>query len=169
MDAGLLTIASTVFSAVGALSNASAQRDASNYNAAINARNATIAQQQGAAAQAAQDKQARLQIGQMIANYGASGVDGGQGSPLDVLQDSVRTAKLDNLTIGYNYALRSQGFSNAAALDNMRASNASTSGLLGAAGAVASGYGKYNAMRPPGNKIPGVSDAAPYDAETVDW
>ena len=157
MAPGTLSLIGTAMSAVGMLSNASAQSSASNYNAQINQQNAVIAQQQGAAAQAEHDKQARLQIGQMAANYGASGVDSGQGSPLDVLQDSVKTAKLDNLMIGYNYDLRARGFQNSAALDSARASSASTSGLLGAAGAVASGYGAYSRMTPPGNKIAGVS------------
>lgn len=167
MDAGLLTIASTVFSAVGALSQASSARDAADYNAQIAQQNATIAQQQGAAAQAAHDKRARLQLGQMVANYGASGVDSGQGSPLDVLQDSVATAKLDNLTIGYNYALRARGFQNEAGLNQMRASNASSSGVLGAAGAIARGYGDYQKVTP-GNKIPGVS-GYDYNPELTDW
>jgi hypothetical protein len=161
MDAGLLTIMSTAFSVVGNLMGASSRSNAADYNAQLAQQNAAIAQQQGAAAAAAQAKQARIQIGSMVANYGASGVDSGQGSPLDVLQDSVATAKLDNLTTQYNYNLRALGYQNQSQLYGAQSSSAMTSGLLGAAGAAAKGYGDYQKTKPPttpGNPIAGISD-----------
>lgn len=167
MEPGSLAIASTIFSAVGTLASASASRDAANYNASIAQQNATISQQQGATAQEKQDRAARKQIGLMVANYGASGVDSSQGSPMDMLQESVRNAKLDNLMIGYNYNLRARGFENEANLYEMRAANASTSGVLGAAGALAKGSGEYRKVTP-GNKIAGVSDYE-YNANLTDW
>ena len=142
------------------MSSASAASKSADYNSQIAQQNATIATQQGDAAAAKQDRTARLQIGAMTANYGASGVDGTQGSPVDVLQDSVRTATLDNLTTKYNYALRAAGFQNQAGLDSMASSSASTSGLLGAGGAIGKGYAGIKANAPPGNTIPGVSDGA---------
>lgn len=124
MEPTTMMLVSTAFSAVSSLMKGSAQSSAATYNANIARQNAQIATDQGAAQAAAHDKSARIQIGQMIANYGAAGVSSGQGSALDVLQDSVRTAKLDNLTILNNAQLRANSYLNSAALDDSQASSA---------------------------------------------
>ena len=145
--------------AISALSSASAASKSADYNSQIAQQNATIATQQGVADAEKQDRKARMTIGAMTANFGASGVDSTQGSPMDVLQQSVRMAALDNLTTRYNADLKSVDYLDKANLNSAAASSASTAGVLGAGGAIAKGYAGIKANAPPGNTIPGVSDA----------
>lgn len=126
---------------VGALTQSSAQAGAARYNAQVAQQNAAIALDQGNAAAAAQNREARRKIGAAIASYGASGVDGSSGSPMDVLADSVRAATLDNLTVQYNYKLKALGYENQATLDKASAKNYETAGVLNAVGSAAKGFG----------------------------
>ena len=168
MEPTTLLMLSTAAQAVGSLMSAVSQSNAAGYRSQVAQQNAQIAQQQGAAAVEAQKRQQSLALGQITANYGASGVSSDAGSPLDVLQDSVRQAKLDNLTTQYNYDLKAQGYQNQANLADYESGSYLTSGLLTAAGAAAKGYGDYQKLKPPtpGNKIAGVS--ADYNP-TAGW
>lgn len=123
--------------AFGSLYEGEASAQSQEYNASIARQNAVIAQQQGAAAVQAQQRNAARAIGSVTANYGASGVRMDSGSPLDVLADSVAMATLDKLTIEYNYALRAQGYQQQANLNQMGAETARTSSYFKAAAAVA--------------------------------
>lgn len=154
MDPVTLGLIGTAVSAVGMLSNAAAQSNAAEYNAAVARQNAEIMNQQGAAAAEAQSREARAKIGLMSANYAASGVDVGSGSPLDVLAESAAMAKLDNLTTKYNYSLKATGYQNSATLDTMNANNAMTSGFLSAAGTALGGAAKSLAYKNTGNPLP---------------
>lgn len=152
----VLSVVGTVMSVVGAISQANSQSNAASYNAKVAAQNAEIARQQGEAAAQAQDRAARQRLGQMTAAYGASGVDMGSGSPLDVLQDSARTAALDNLTTRYNYNLRATGYSNQSTLLENQASNYKTSGILNGIGAGVKGATAYVGA---GYPIPGMGSS----------
>ena len=136
-----LAIAGTAMSAVGSLTQSSAQAGASRYNAGIANENAVIAEQQGNAAAEAQDRDARRKIGAAVASYGASGVDGGSGSAAEVLMDSARMAALDHLTVKYNYQLRANSYRNQASLAETNADNAETSGVFNALGGIGKGLG----------------------------
>lgn len=135
-----IPIAMAAMTAVSAISQASQASNAAKYNAQVAEQNAQIARQQGAAAAEAQARQAKQQLGKMQANYAASGVDVGQGSPLDVLADSAAQAELDNLNTRYNYDLRARGFDNTSNLERSNASNAMSSGYLNAAGGALKAY-----------------------------
>lgn len=126
---------------IGAGAQGESNAAASRYNAQIAQQNAQIAEQQGVAAAEQQDIAARRKIGSMVAGYGASGVDGGSGSAMDVLADSVRAATLDNLNVKYNYKLKAMGYNNQATLDQSNAKNSSTSGGLNAIGTGLKGLG----------------------------
>lgn len=119
--------------------------DAAEYNAQIANQNATIATQQGEAAVQQLGRQQYRQLGAATAAYGASGVTM-EGSPTDVLAQSAAEAALDRLTTKYNYQLRALGFQQTAALDEMQAGNARTSGILSAIGTGVKGYGTYSYM-----------------------
>lgn len=109
-----LLIVGAVMSAFGAVSNADSQRRAAHTNA-DNARAATaISIDQGNAQAAIQARQARAQMDAARAQYGASGADENEGSPLDVLQASAANASLDNQTIKYNAKVRAFGYGNEA-------------------------------------------------------
>ena len=132
----MLAVASAAMSAAGAQQQGESTAAAARYNAQIAKQNADIATQQGMAAGEAQDRAARLKIGSMVANYGASGVDGASGSPLDVIAESVRMATLDSLTTKYNYALRARGYKNQAGLEEANAKNALIAGDINATASV---------------------------------
>lgn len=143
---------------------------AADYNAAVARQNAIIAQQQGVAAVEAQQRTAARTQGSIIANYGASGVQADSGSPLDVLADSARMAELDKLTTQYNYQLKAAGFTQQAALSDMQAKAARTSGIIGAIGAGVKGYGGYLSIG--GTPIPtfgGGSDTLNSDQEALNY
>lgn len=139
MAAALPYIAGGV-AAISAISSASAQSSAAKYNAQIARQNADMARQQGEAAQQQQQREAARKLGAMRAAYGASGVDIGSGSPLDVLADSASQAELDRLTIKYNYDARAIGYDNTAMLEDAKAENAKSSGVLNAIGSAASAF-----------------------------
>lgn len=148
-----LAIAGAVVSAVGAMKQGQANAGAAEYNAGIARQNSVVALQQGDAAVQAQGRDARRRLGSMKALYGASGVEGDTGSPLDVLADSTRMAELDALTTQYNYQLKSQGFDDQATLDDSNAKNSRTASYLNATSSLLnSGAGAMN--RSGGTSIP---------------
>lgn len=146
ITAPIAALGGALLGGVGAAMQGEGNAQASQYNAQVAQRNAVIARDQGEAAAQAQQRAASRQMGSMLANYGASGVQTDSGSPLDVLADSARMAALDNLTIKYNAALRAQGFESESALENSRAKASRTSGILGAGTSFLRGYGMYAQM-----------------------
>lgn len=148
-----LAIAGAAVSAIGAIQKGQADAGAAKYNATIARQNSVVALQQGEAAVQAQNRDARRRLGSMKALYGAAGVEGDTGSPLDVLADSTRMAELDALTTQYNYQLKSQGFDDQAALDDSNAKNSRTASYLNATSSLLnSGAGAMN--RSGGTSIP---------------
>jgi hypothetical protein len=128
--------------AVSAISQANQQKQAAKYNEKV-AENQAIASRQEAAANAdIQRRKAAKTIGGIEATYGASGVTL-EGSPLEILEESVRNAELDRQTILWSGESRATGYSNTARLENSRASNAMASGMLSAAGSAVRGYAEY--------------------------
>lgn len=142
-----LLVFAAVASAAGAISNADSQRRAANTNA-DNARNAAaIGIDQGNAQAQVQARQARAQLDAARAQYGASGVDANEGSPLDVLQASAMNASLDNQTIKYNAKVKAFGYGAEAASYDTQGSAAMTKGYATAGSDLLSGgakaYGAY--------------------------
>lgn len=144
MSFGPAMLAATAVKTVGNIMQGEAQAGSAKFNARVAQQNAVIAQQQGAAAEAAQQRDAARQIGTMIANYGSSGVQLDSGSPLDVLADSARMAELDRLTIQYNTRLKAAGYQVEAQLQQNQATSARTSALFNAAGSAMGGYSTYS-------------------------
>lgn len=114
-------------SAVGTMKGGQDADAAAQYNAEVS--------RQTSEEQARRDEiQARMVIGSDRANYGASGVQL-EGSPLDVLQQSAKTAELDRLTTLYAGATQSAAYKAAGEA-------AKTSAMFSAAGQLAEGAGK---------------------------
>lgn len=121
-----LAVAGIVASAAGAgvaymgqQQAASAQSEASKYNAEVAANNqkmadtaAATAKQQGVIDQQAKANQEAMLVGQQKAGLAANGVDVGSGSALDLLSDTKAAGMLDQLTIANNAARTSAGFTN---------------------------------------------------------
>jgi hypothetical protein len=136
---------SAAMSAVSAISGAQQQKQAAKYNQKIANQQAVAAQQEAAANADKQRRAASKTIGSMQASYAASGVTL-EGSPLEVLEQSARNAKLDELNILWSGDTRAQGYRATANLEGARASNAMTSGYLSGAGNalfLAGRYGSY--------------------------
>lgn len=145
----VLLAASTVMGAKGAMDQGQAASQASAYNAKLATMNASIADAQGEAASQMQQRDSARKIGAAVAAYGASGVQMSEGSPADVLANSVQMAELDNLTTKYNYKLRGMGYLNQAALDTSNAANSLGSANTSAAASLLGGASKMWGMSAP--------------------
>ncbi|MFZ5791862.1 MAG: hypothetical protein ACOY3L_14315 [Pseudomonadota bacterium] len=137
-----LLIASGVLSAVGTLAQASSQAQAASYNAKVAQQQATYAQQAAAENERRQRIQSRQQIGQLRANYGASGL-ALESSPLDILEASAMNAELDALTIRHQGAVQANDYRNQSALYRSQARSSMIGGGLTAATKL--GVTAYNA------------------------
>ena len=136
-----ITMAGAALSAYGSLQQAEAQKNAAQYNADLNTRQATITYQQAAVeSDRLRRHQAQVQ-GAAIAQYGASGVDF-EGSPTDVLAFSAAQQQLDLETLNYNANLKAMGYTSNAQLDNMAAKTAVQQGDLMAASSFLTGVGQ---------------------------
>lgn len=125
-------------SILGPIAGAAADRRAHSFTAQIAERNAVIARQQTQADTTMQSRRSKKAIGSMRAAYAASGVNL-EGSPLDILEDSVAQAELERQNIGYNGELRAQGYEVDASMSRARASNAMTTGFMKAASGILTG------------------------------
>lgn len=93
--------------------------------------------------------QASMDIADMQAAYGASGVDGTVGSPLDAMRAYRRKSDLDILTLRNNAAREAWGYrlqamqaSEEGRMASLRAQNEQVGTLLGGAGQMASLFGR---------------------------
>lgn len=132
-----MLVASMAISAVGAIAQGVAAKNAAEYNADIAKRNAVIARQQGDVAAKRQERDARVRAGASRAAGAASGVL--LESYGDLLEDSAREEALDRMTILYNAEL--QAMSGEASAEGYRQAgrNAMVGGVVGAAGTLLKG------------------------------
>ncbi|MBS4046572.1 MAG: hypothetical protein KG075_09550 [Alphaproteobacteria bacterium] len=120
--APFIMMAATAMKAIGTANQLRGEARASKQNAELADQQALISRQQADADAVLQQRRARKVIGNMRANYGASGLTM-EGSPLDVLEESVSNAEMDRQTILYRGNLRAMGFENTAAQYRARAKN----------------------------------------------
>jgi len=150
--------------ALGAIQTAQAQAGAAKENAAIATinqnqatENATLASEAGSAQAGIQSQKARAQVGSIIANQAAGGIDVNTGSAKDTQLSERDVGELDALQVrsnatkeAYGYQTQATSFGDQAALDTTEAKNAQTAGNLNAAstflgglGSAGSTYAKY--------------------------
>lgn len=148
---------SAVTGAIGAMSNAAAQRKQAEYQAQVARNNQLIAEQQGRAATEAGEARAQAQgfkersIGGMIeAGQGASGLDLGSPSLTAVResQSSIGRLNVENIMQqarlqAYGYNAQASNYGAQAGLYDMVGRQASTAGFLGAAGSLLSGASSF--------------------------
>lgn len=144
-NAGMISAIGAAVSVVSAIGSGMAQRDSAKYNAQVAENNAIAARQQATANAEAQQRDARLRIGQMEANYASSGVSL-EGSPLEILEQSARNSEMDRLTILYGGELRAGNYGAEAQLNKSRASSAMTSGFIRAGSELMSGAARYGQL-----------------------
>lgn len=140
----VIAAVAAVTAAAGAVTSGIASSNAASYSAQVAQNNATIASQNAAyATQAGQVKEqaSRMKtagvIGQQKAIQGASGLDVGSGSNLDVRNSTADLGELDALTIrnnaareAYGYQTTGQSYQAQAGLDKMTSSNDLTAGFI---------------------------------------
>ena len=152
----ILTVASTVVGAAGAIQQGNAAAAAANYNAKVAEMNATMSDRRAkdAIERGAKDEQQKRQEiaqlkGRQKAAMAANGVDLTFGSPLDTIVDTAVLGELDALTVrrnaareAYDYDVQAVNGRADATLSRMNAKAAKTGGYLSAAGTVLGGAGK---------------------------
>lgn len=137
----LIMVAGAALSAYAAVQQANAQKQAAQFNAKLNERNATVAVQQAGADALQVRRQAAQAQGAAVAEYGASGV-ALEGSPLDVLGAGEQQAQLAESTVRYRGELKAMGYHSNAELDRMAGRTAERQGYLNAASALLTGVGR---------------------------
>ena len=124
--------------ALGAIFSGQSARMAAEYNAQIAEQNARLTLQQGAEDERKTRVIARKTLGQMRANYGASGVTM-EGSPVEIMAESAAAAELDALNVRYQAQSKAAMLRAGAQLDLMQGKNAETAGYINAAAALFNG------------------------------
>ena len=137
----LVMLAAAGFSAYGAIQQAQAQKQAAQFNAKLNERNATVALDQAHADALRVRRNAAQVLGAATAGYGASGV-ALEGSPLDVLGASAEQASLDESTVRYKGTLKAMGYHSNAELERFAGETAERQGYLNSASALLTGVGQ---------------------------
>lgn len=152
-----VALAGTAMSAIGQLKQAGAQSAAGEYNAKIAEQQAGLARQQSVEEERKFRIQSQKQLGSMRAGYGASGVTL-EGSPLDVLAESAKTAEFDALTIRQGGKVKEQQYMAEARLQRKAGQSAFSGALIGAAGSLLAQGAKSGVMA--GSGSGGASQAA---------
>ena len=137
-----MMLAGAAVAAVGAVSQANAQKAAHSYNAKLAERDAMVATEQAHSDSLLLARKASQDQGSLIAGYGASGVATDEGSPMDVLRMSVANAKLDEGTMLYKGRLKATGYYDSATLERMGGTVAQEQGYLNASSYLLSGVGR---------------------------
>jgi len=152
-----LTAVSTLVGVVGAISQGQAAKQQAEYQAAVARNNQIIAEQNKQYATQAGEAEAQAQsfknrriLGGITAGQAASGIQLDSPTLSDVREGSEQTLRLDTQNIMQNALLRARGadiqarsYGAEAGLQDMRASQASTAGFLGAAGSLLSGASSF--------------------------
>lgn len=136
----------TAVSVAGQIRQGQAAQNAAMYNAKVNEQNATAAEQQAQSQAAMQTHRASMHNGELLAEYGASGVVSGEGSPLEVLAQSAASAEMDRQNIIYNGRVRATSFRNGAQLAITQGETAMQNGYMSAAGTLLQSAGKMYGM-----------------------
>lgn len=150
-------VATAVSTTMGVVSG-KAQKAQYEYQAAVDRKNAEIAQSNADMKRQEGIEEARTQriktlqaVGSQQAAMAANGFDVSSGTNLDIIEDTSAQGELDALTKQYNketealaYENSANNYSNQANLDVMAGQNAYKSGLLDAVGTGFSGLGKIS-------------------------
>ena len=146
-----MTAVGTMVSAIGAIQQANAQSAMYEQQAKINEMEASDSVERGMEEQREHRRKVQLLMGKQKAAYGASGLSAGDGTPVDMLEDTAYMAELDAATIRYNAQRERWGHLNNANINRASAKNARTAGkwnafstILGGATTVADKWYSFN-------------------------
>jgi hypothetical protein len=152
-----LTAISTVVGVAGAFSQASAQRQQAEYQAAVARNNQIIAEQNKQYATQAGEAQAQAQgfknratLGAITAGQAASGIQLDSPTLTDVREGAEQTLRLDTANINANallrarqYGIQAGQYGAEAELQSMAGRNATTAGFFNAAGSLLGGASSF--------------------------
>lgn len=127
-----LMIASTVMSAVGAVTSAAGQSNAAKAGAKVDELNAQQAQTEGMLQGEAARRQGSQAEGEAAATIGASGVQSGTGTALQTLRESAINSQYDVLNARYSAQSRATAYDADAAMKKSEAKADTISGYIGA-------------------------------------
>jgi len=159
--AAIATAVGAIVSAYAMYQQGQAAAAAQDYQAKI-ARNQAIAARQAAevAAENARERHQRVLAAQR-ARLGAAGVMSTEGSPLIVQMESAEQAALEEARIRYAGQVQAGGYESQAILSGYQARSARAAGYLGAGASLLTGlgaaYGQY-ARRGPTTQTPSTTD-----------
>lgn len=139
--APLITLVGAGVKASGDASAGRKTKKAFNLNAQIATENADLAQEAAIDDILSLKRTAYKTEGGIRASYGAAGVSASSGSVMDVLQDSITQAALDQNRRKYQGELEARDFMNQARTGQAAGKAAYTGAMYGAAGSVLSGVG----------------------------
>lgn len=150
------TAVSTTMGVVSSVQSGKAQKAQYEYQAAVDRKNAEIAQSNADMKRQEGIEEARTQriktlqaVGSQQAAMAANGFDATSGTNLDIIEDTSAQGELDALTKQYNketealsYETTANNYSNQANLDSMAGQNAYKTGMLNAIGTGFKGLGQ---------------------------
>lgn len=137
----LFSVLSGALGAVGSIAQASAQKQAADYNAKVLQQQA-VQRQEAANAQASDYRRSEhRKLATSQAARGATGVVATAGSPLLVDEATVREIALGSARYGYEGQVEKIRLQNEAELEKMKGKNAMTAGYIGAGTSLLAGFG----------------------------
>lgn len=153
-----LSLGASVLGATGQVLQGQAASETASYNAEIAANNAKIARQNATATAhegeinaAAASQKTRAELGSLLANEGASGVDVSSGSSVDTRTSAVQNGELNAINIRANAARQAYGYQTQAVndiaqenLDKSEAQNAPIAADIGAGATLLGGITNPN-------------------------
>ena len=134
----IIAAAGGVMGAAGAIYQGNAEAAASKYNANLLKLQASQIRQQAATEEKALLVGARKTVGSMRANFAASGVTM-EGSPLDIMQESIMNANNDASSIRYQGEMNARMAEYEAKMERMRGNNAKNASYFSAFSSLAGG------------------------------
>jgi hypothetical protein len=135
----IIGLVGTAVSVVGTVMSAQQQNDMADYNAAVSNQNAQMAEEKAAYDARIHNQGVRKILAAQRSLYGKSGISSEEGSPLLVMDDTIKQGAMDALAIRYGGDVAAAQQRSAANLSKMQGKNAMTSGMLGAGTTLLSG------------------------------
>lgn len=182
--AAIAAVGSAGLGAVGAIEQGKAASASAGYNAEVAANNAKIATQNASLAGAQGEQQVakagaetRAKVGATLTAQGASGIDVGSGSAVDIRESESKLGMLSALNVrsqaaqqAYGYQTQSAAFTGQQGLDVSQQKSAQTAGDITAGADILGGIGKasqFTSFMSGGDPTAGITGSNYYAGSTA--
>jgi len=135
------TVAGAAMSAYGAVKAGDDAKDAANFNADIQRKQAIQTENTAADNAAQQKEKGRRLAASQVAQGAAGGIETTSGTMSDLVAETTKYSELDSLRITNNAARQAWGYKSQADLDLYKGDQAQTAGYMNAAGSILGGLG----------------------------